>query len=255
MRLGRGERVDTTWYNATISLNSAQKLRLIECLIDSSRFKSEAVRLSRTIGADILLIASYESWSLKTDNFCVATNVSRPTGRKLIRNYLEFSIAKSNADGDLFASNYLKSTMERRAEQFLLRAAKDQAPDTPINDLTIKRMAHALSRYDHAGTTGLIPGTTVGLLGLLQIFHAQQTSPRRTRNLLQTYYELTGNDLEPLLRRWILLGWVSSTDEHFFNDRFLSTTALGDWICDRVLETLAQCITRVDLPEVLSISG
>lgn len=243
--------MDSTWYESSTSQPLDVKLRLIECLTASSRFKSEPLRLSRTLGSDLLALATYESWELKTDNFCVMANVSRPTGRKLARNYLEFGVAQADQDGNLFASTHLKRTFERRAEQFLLEAQKHYSDPIAITEFNIKRLAHALARYDHAGATGLLPGNTASLLGLLQVFFAQQTTPRRTRNILQAHYELTGDDLEPAMRRWIMLGWVNASDDHFFNDRVLTTSSLGEWVCNRVLNTLSSCLIRVDFTEFI----
>ena len=232
------------WFDQGLTLSEGAQRRLAECLLASSQFRKQVPSPNRTLGTELLLLASLERWELKIDNFCLMANVSRPTGRKLIKNYLQYGLATSDDNGNLFASSALQVACDVRARDFL-NTFNEVAPN-PVEETNpvLQAIKHALIRTDHAANTGLLPCATIKFVGLLAIHMGVNSAPRRTRSVLESHRNLTGEDLEPTLRRWILLGWVESSDEHFFNDRFLVATSLGTKVVRNFINMLGGCLTK-----------
>ena len=224
------------WYTEIPALEPTRHNALAVALLGSHPNAESETRALQDPGTTLLLLAALEGWEFKTDNYCLMSSLSRPTGRKRIRTYLDSGLAQIDDQGNLSAAAPLLQVAALRAQVFsqALLAYEDAGP--------VQLVSHALSRFDYACVCGLLPLSSPLIPGLLLIDGAMGDPPRRTRNLLQNYHERTRLDLEPSLRRWLLDGWVESTDEHFFNDRFLTTTALGRRICDDTIALLAHCL-------------
>ena len=224
------------WYTEIPSLEPTRHDALARALLASHPNAETETHALQDPGTTLLLLAAIEEWEFKTDNYCLMSNLSRPTGRKRIRTYLDSGLAQIDDQGNLSAAAPLLQAATLRAQVFsqALLASEDAGP--------VQSVSHALNRFDYACVCGLLPLSSPLIPGLLLIDDATGDPPRRTRNVLQEYHERTGLDLEPSLRRWLLDDWVESTNEHFFNDRFLTTTALGRRICDDTVALLAHCL-------------
>ena len=239
------------WYAQCDSLSDRAEWRLSECVLASSQFRTQIPSPNRTLGSELLLLASLENWELKIDNFCLMANVSRPTGRKLVKSYLQYGLAISDDNGNLFASKALQAACDARAKDFLNTYNETSGTSYEASSRTLSGIKHALIRTDFAANMGLLPCSTIKFVGLLAVHMGVNSGPRRTRSVIESHQNLTGEDLEPTLRRWILLGWVESSDEHFFNDRFLMPTALGTSIVKQFIATLGSCLIKTGVPELV----
>lgn len=229
--------MEREWYTRISPITEDRHYEMTDALLASGEVRRLTPNPLRTTGAPLLILAAIENWPLKTDNFCLMANVSRPTGRKLIRTYLEFGIARQDHEGNLGASPALLDVAQQRAKPLALNLWGSH--DHP----KITQAMHALCRFDQAGLSGLTPVSSSHALALLMIDRPSRGRPRRTRNILQQYLDMTGEDLEPHLRRWMLNHWIDASDDHFFNDRFLVTTELGRCISRDLTALLDHCLT------------
>lgn len=194
----------------------------------------------RTLGMLALLLAKLEGWALKTDQFSLVAGASRPTARKLLKVYSETGLAES-IDDSWFATQLMANSLDKSVNAMTL--AYNDSPKRP--HFTQDAVKLGLVRAEYAATQRLCPIQGRPIFSLIRLFlNDLDNDKRRIRNVLQDHTSTLGQDLEPELRRWILNGWVETSDEHFFNDRWLQLTPMGRQICERYLDLLHDCLIK-----------
>ncbi len=198
----------------------------------------------RTLGMRALMLASLENWSLKTDQFSLVSGSSRPTARKLLKIYADTGLAYM-ADDAWFATDLMLSSLDHPTRAMIDQIEQCAWPDTEDSDAFRRAVRLGWLRAEYAGTQRLCPIQGRALFSLLRLHLNQHGADRRRiRNVLQDHTSAIGEDLEPELRRWILNGWVETSDEHFFNDRWVVLTPLGQRIATDFIDLLYDCILQ-----------
>lgn len=190
----------------------------------------------RTLGMLALILAKLENWELKTDQFSLVSGASRPTARKLLKIYSENGLAEC-LDESWFATEIMVGSLNETVKAI----AGELSSNHPYAQFDTVRLA--LVRTEYAATQRLCPVQGRALFSLIKLYLNHLESDRcRIRNVLQDHSTTIGQDLEPELRRWILNGWVSTSDEHFFNDRWVQLTPMGCQISQQYLELFDGCL-------------
>jgi hypothetical protein len=196
----------------------------------------------RTLGMRALMLASLERWALKTDQFSLVSGASRPTARKLLKIYAATGLAYV-VDDAWFASDLMMSALDQPTRALVDQIEQCDWPRTDHADAFSRAVRLGWLRAEYAGTQRLTPVHGRALFSLLRLHLSHHGADRRRiRNVLQDHNAAIGEDLEPELRRWILNGWVETSSEHFFNDRWVALTPLGQRIASDFINLLYDCI-------------
>ena len=191
----------------------------------------------RTLGMPALILAKLENWQLKTDQFALVSGASRPTARKLLKIYAENGLGEC-LDESWFATDLMSDSLNDACNALQEGLAKSQLENIQATKL-------GLIRAEYGATQRLCPVQGRPLFSLIRLYvNHTDGDKRRIRNVLQDHSSAIGQDLESELRRWILNGWVETSDEHFFNDRWLQLTPLGLQIAKQFLTILNDCLAK-----------